>query len=112
MSQLPWSLVAFSAVLAAGASGCRKEPPAGRAATVQQGGIGIPACDEFLLEYEQCILRAPLRQREVLRERIGTLRQAWKAAAQQVQARRDLPRTCQAARSIARKALAGLKCRW
>ncbi len=112
MSQLLYSLVACGLVLAAGASGCRKEAPAGRVATVPEAGIGIPACDGFLLEYERCILRAPSRQRETLRERIGTLRQAWKAAAQQVEGRRDLPRICQAARSTARKTLAGLKCRW
>lgn len=112
MNQLRCSLVACGLVLVAGASGCRKQDPAPRGEAEPDGGVGVPVCDGFLLEYERCILRAPSPQREVLRERVGTLRQAWKTAAQQVERRGDLPRICQAARVTARRTLAALKCRW
>lgn len=86
-------------------------PPS--AAAAAPGGVGIPACDEYLAKYTRCAeSRMPEAARATIRSTLAQMRSAWSQAAASPGGREALENACRVALNATRQATASFGCDW
>lgn len=59
-----------------------------------QERVGVPECDDFLTKYEACVASMPAASQGAVKDSIGQMRSAWKAAASDASSKAMLAQTC------------------
>ncbi len=75
--------------------------------------IGVPECDDFLTAYDQCLNNnVPASARAQVGAAITQMRDAWRQAAQNPQARASLAPQCTQMRQTMAQSMAAYNCRF
>ncbi len=90
------------------------KPAASAAApTASANAIGVPECDEYLSKVEACIANhVPEEARAMQRQNMGQMRDQWRQAAANPNAKAGLAAGCKAALETARSSFATYGCEW
>lgn len=75
--------------------------------------IGVPECDEYIAKCEACIIgKVPEAARAAMQSSIEQMRQSWKQAAANPQAKASLAGGCKQAQESAKLAMSSYACAW
>lgn len=75
--------------------------------------IGVPECDQFLAAYDQCLNNnVPAASRAQVAASVNQMRDAWRQAAQNPQARAALGPQCTQMRQQMAQSMAAYNCRF
>lgn len=74
--------------------------------------VGVPECDNFLTAYDQCLGSVPAGSREQFAASVTQMRDAWRQAAQNAQARPALAAQCTQVRQQMAQSMAAYNCRF
>ncbi|WP_428268404.1 hypothetical protein [Haliangium sp.] len=81
----------------------------------RQSGTGVAACDDFIEKYETCITtspRIPDPVRDVYRQSIEDMRDAWREAASTPGGKAAAESACKQALEAMSEAMQGFDCNW
>lgn len=80
-----------------------------------EGGdsIGVPACDEYIQKYTDCVgSKVPDAQKALMEKSLKTMKEAWKKAASTEAGKKGLEQACKTAMETAKKTMSAFKCEW
>jgi len=77
------------------------------------GKIGIPECDEYVEKFEACVnTKVPESQRANFMSSFISMRQSWKAIANNPQTKSELAKGCKQSMEASKKTMSSFACTW
>jgi hypothetical protein len=96
-----------------GDAGTARDGAAGVGAAAASGDVGVPACDDYLAKYAQCVSsHVPAEKKKNFEDNLARTRSAWKALAANPGARPGLVQACDLALETARTSMQQYACTW